>query len=73
MSRKLSLPSGRERGLPFVVPDDWTPEQALAVFELLEDLIAVIARRYGVQLHDLLREQRRPVETVHYYSQEPPF
>jgi hypothetical protein len=30
MSRPL-LPSGRRRGLPFVVPDDWTPEQALSL------------------------------------------
>ena len=42
MNRKPLLPSERRRGLPFVVPDDWTPDQALAVFELLDDLLAVI-------------------------------
>ena len=31
MSPKPLLPSGRRRGLAFLVPDDWTPEQALAV------------------------------------------
>jgi len=58
MSRTPLLPSGRRRGLPFVVPDDWTPEQALAVFELLDDLLATITDFYGVQLHEQLRELR---------------
>ncbi|EDT37372.1 hypothetical protein [Burkholderia ambifaria] len=58
MSRTPLLPSGRRRGLPFVVPDDWTPEQALAVFELLDDLLATITDFYGVQLHTQLRELR---------------
>ncbi|WP_455289666.1 hypothetical protein [Cupriavidus necator] len=43
MSHTPLLLSGRRRGLPFVVPDDWTPEQALAVFELLDDLREVYA------------------------------
>ena len=43
MSRTTPLlPSGRRQGLPFVVPDDWTPEQALAVFELLDDMLDVV-------------------------------
>jgi hypothetical protein len=29
------LPSGRQRGIAFVVPDDWTPQQALAVYYLV--------------------------------------
>ncbi|KVP50848.1 hypothetical protein [Burkholderia ubonensis] len=58
MSRALLLPSGRRHGLPFVLPDDWTPEQALAADELLEDLLAVITDFYGVQLHEQLRERR---------------
>ncbi|KVD65779.1 hypothetical protein [Burkholderia ubonensis] len=58
MSRAPLLPSGRRHGLPFVLPDDWTPEQALAADELLEDLLAVITDFYGVQLHEQLRERR---------------
>ncbi|MDR5777389.1 MULTISPECIES: hypothetical protein [unclassified Caballeronia] len=53
MTRPL-LPSGHRRGLPFTVPDDWTPEQALAVFELLEDLLVVVTDFCGAQLNDLL-------------------
>jgi hypothetical protein len=67
------LPSGRRRGLPFTVPDDWTPEQALAVFELLEDLLAVVTDFYGAQLHELLREQRSSETHAPTHERDPPF
>ncbi|MGC3030293.1 hypothetical protein ACPUER_35105 [Burkholderia sp. DN3021] len=72
MSRTPLLPSGRRRGLPFIVPDDWTPEQALAVFELLDDLLAMITDFYGVQLHEQLRELRAS-RNVHTRKHDPPF
>jgi hypothetical protein len=72
MSRPL-LPSGRRRGLPFIVPDDWTPEQALAVFELLEDLLAVVTDFYGAQLNELLREQRSSEVHARTHERDPPF
>jgi hypothetical protein len=31
-------PSGLTKGLDFLIACDWTPEQALAVAELLDDL-----------------------------------
>lgn len=52
------LPSGLQRGIPFIVQDDWSPEQALAVVELLDDLREVIWNRYQLSLQELLREQR---------------
>lgn len=52
------LPSGLQREIPFIIPDGWSPEQALAVIELLDDLRHIICERYQPQLHDLLREQR---------------
>jgi hypothetical protein len=64
MSPKPLLPSGRRRGLAFLVQDDWTPEQALAVFELLDDLLAVITDAYGDQLNDILRKQRSQEQTA---------
>ncbi|MFP3434259.1 MULTISPECIES: hypothetical protein [Burkholderia] len=72
MSRVPLLPSGRRRGLPFVVPDDWTPEQALAVFELLDDLLTTVTDFYGAQLNEQLRELRvsRDVRTRKH---DPPF
>jgi len=51
------LPSGLQRGIPFIIPDEWSPEQALAVVELLDDLREVIWERYQLQLYELLREQ----------------
>jgi hypothetical protein len=56
------LPSGLQRGLPFILPDDWTPEQALAVVELLDDLRERIWAHYEIPLHALLREQHRPIQ-----------
>jgi hypothetical protein len=48
-------------GLPlsinFKIPAYWTPEQALAVFELLDDLRDQIGAHYSVQLLELSREQ----------------
>jgi hypothetical protein len=38
VKREKTLPSGRTRGVAFIVPEDWTAEQALAVIELLDDL-----------------------------------
>ncbi|WP_323123749.1 hypothetical protein [Burkholderia alba] len=72
MSRTPLLPSGRRRGLPFVVPDDWTPEQALAVFELLDDLLATITDFYGAQLHEQLRELHASRD-VRTRKHDPPF
>ena len=43
--------------IPFSIPAYWTPEQALAVVELLEDLRDLIWSHYGPQLRDEYREQ----------------
>ena len=51
------LPSGLLRGIPFIIQEDWSPEQALAVIELLDDLREVIWNRYQQQLQQELREQ----------------
>ncbi|TCG02629.1 hypothetical protein BZM26_00850 [Paraburkholderia strydomiana] len=64
---------GRRRGLPFTVPDDWTPEQALAVFELIEDLLAVVTDFYGAQLNELLHEQRSSEAHARTHELAPPF
>ncbi len=55
--RPWLLPSGLQRGIPFIIPDDWSPEQALAMVELLDDLRHVIWERYQLQLQELLSEQ----------------
>jgi hypothetical protein len=54
------LPSGIIHGLDFLLPDNWSAEQALAVVELLDDLRERICAHYQVALHELLREQFAP-------------
>jgi hypothetical protein len=52
------LPSGLGSGLDFLICADWTPDQALAVVELLEDLRDRIWAHYDLALFDRLREDR---------------
>ena len=60
MKSLAHMPSGIVRGLDFLIDANWSPEQALAVFELLSDLRARIWMHYPIVLHDLIREQRSP-------------
>ena len=39
------------------IPDHWTPETALAVFELINDLRDQIWSRYAIDIQDALRRQ----------------
>jgi hypothetical protein len=47
------------RHIDFAVPAHWSPEQALAVFELLDDLRDKIWAHYGLRLQQLLGEQQQ--------------
>jgi hypothetical protein len=61
--------------LPFVIPAYWTPEQAHAVFELLDDLRELIWNHYSLQLIDHCREQQKPlpIEPSDTTAKDPPF
>jgi len=41
-----------------VIPTTWTPEQALAVFELLDDLRDRLWSLHGRQIQDLLEQEQ---------------
>ena len=43
--------------IPFAIPAYWTPEQALAVVDLLDDLRVRIWEHYNLQLHELITEE----------------
>ena len=43
-----------------VLPTYWTPEQALAVFEILDELRDRVWSLYGSQIQQAMREDRRP-------------
>ncbi len=46
--------STRDEPFTVTVPDGWTPEQALAVYDLLHELAEAIWDRYEIPLIDLL-------------------
>jgi hypothetical protein len=70
---RLHLPSGTTGGLDFLIPDDWSADQALAVVELIDDLRERICMHYQVRLHELQREQRVPPVNPHLNDVDDPF
>ena len=56
--KNYQQPSGLNIGLDFLISTDWTPEQAWAVVELLDDLRDRILNHYLVPIQELLREER---------------
>lgn len=51
-------PSGLQRGLELLITPHWSPEQAMAVVELLDDLRDRIWARYEFTLITQFREDR---------------
>jgi hypothetical protein len=51
--------------IPLEIPAYWTPEQAFAVVELLDDLRDRIWAHYSAQLLDQYREQYGPADSHH--------
>jgi len=58
-------PNGLPLTIPLEIPAYWTPEQAFAVVELLDDLRDRIWAHYSAQLLDQYREQYRPADSHH--------
>jgi len=50
--------SGLNSGLDFLISANWTPEQAWAVVELLDDLRDRILSHYLVPIQELMHEER---------------
>jgi len=55
----MTPPSASRFTIPFAIPAYWTPEQALAIVELLDDLRQLIWAHYGMQVIDEVREQHQ--------------
>ena len=47
------------------IPVTWTAEQALAVWEMLDDMREKVWARYSCQLQDLLAQQQRYPDVAH--------
>ena len=56
--KHLQLPSGLQSGLSMVIDDGWSTEQAVAVAELLQDLLHVIHSRYQGELYTYWKATR---------------
>ncbi len=61
----MSQPADTARSMPahlrpltVDIPRTWTPEEALVVYELIEDLRAKVSAIYESQLQEMLRAQR---------------
>jgi hypothetical protein len=55
----MSTPRLSHERLP-IIPDDWSAEQALATFELLNDIVERIWLRYACDIQALIQQQRCP-------------
>ena len=51
-------PSGITRGLELLIDPNWSPDQAMAVIELIDDLRDLIWSHYEIVLQQKFREER---------------
>ena len=62
MTRRRAMPAASVRhhtaAVPIAMPSDWSPEQAVAVFEILDELRERVWDLYGQRIQQLLRKQR---------------
>ena len=72
---KASHSVGLPHAIPLAIPTYWTPEQAIAVFELVDDLRERIWSIYQTNLQDLTRQQRQsaPVDHIEIDDDDLPF
>ena len=64
-------PSGLQRGLELLIDPNWSPDQAMAVIELLDDLRDRIWSHYEFAMVQKLREDRITHRDV--VIDDPPF
>lgn len=72
MTRHRS-PFGITCGLDFLILNNGSAEQALAVVELIDDLRGRICTHYQLALHVLQREQLAPSVNAHLTGAADPF
>ena len=68
---KHHQPSGLRQGLPLLIDPNWSPEQVVAVIELLDDLREHIWSHYETVLFDTFHSDR--VTCYHVKISDPPF
>jgi peroxiredoxin len=71
--KKWHQPAVLSSGLPFKMDANWIPEQAMAVWALLDDLRDRVGTHYGLVIQNLMREQHVSHEPLDDFDQELPF
>ena len=56
-----SRQSGLPLTIPFGIPTYWSPNQALAIFEFIDEMRDIIAATYSTRLHDAARRRASPI------------
>lgn len=56
--RHLHLPSGTTEGIPLLIDANWSLAQAVAVYEVLDDLRAQIWQHYGMKIQQHYLDDR---------------
>jgi hypothetical protein len=64
-------PSGIEHGLDLLISPNWSPDQAMAVIELIDDLRDRIWSHYEIALQQKLRDER--ITDYDVVISDPPF
>ena len=69
--KRYHQPSGLVRGLEFLIDPYWTPEQAMVVYELLDDLRDLVWSHYEDALRQKIAEDR--ITCFQTEPSDPPF
>ena len=68
---KYHQPSGLQQGLPLLIDQNWSPEQVMAIIELIDDLRERIWSHYESVLFDKFQSDR--VSCYDVGISDPPF
>lgn len=70
-----STPSRRPFTIPLGVPTYWTPEQAFAVYELIDELRERVLSIYLTEIRTMIcqHQQPPPLDNIIIPEDEPPF
>jgi hypothetical protein len=64
MPADIAFIQHRAAAKPITLPTHWSPEQAAAVFEMLDELREHVWARYGLQIQQVLRDERSTAITA---------
>ena len=62
--------SGLPVTVPFGIPTYWSPDQALAIFEFIDEMRDIIAALYRTTLRDKARRQANPTNDANLIPDE---